>query len=75
MQRKFKQSQNNWDNEIKLLAMLKEEKIVKVLRKKFKLQRTSYNLFSQFSFRGKESNKIIKNDGKKTHISLHMTRV
>jgi hypothetical protein len=55
--------------------MLKEEKIVKVLRKKFKLQRTSYNLFSQFSFRGKESNKIIKNDGKKTHISLHMTRV
>jgi hypothetical protein len=29
MQRKFKQSQNNQDNEIKLLAMLKEEKIVK----------------------------------------------
>lgn len=48
MQRKFKQSQNNRDNEIKLIAMLKEEKIVKVLRKKMKLQRTSYNLFYNF---------------------------
>ncbi len=34
MQRKFKQSQNNRDNEIKLLAMLKEEKNSQSFEKK-----------------------------------------